>query len=574
MRKILLFGNPNVGKSAIFSRLTGIDVIASNYPGTTVEVDTGTIRINNEKFQVLDVPGTYSLLSTNKAEQVATEILNSSTKEDIILLVLDSTNLERTLFLGLQVLEKKLPTIVILNKWDLTKNHGIEINIDNLSKKLGIMVVPMVGISGDGIKNLVDILNNFVLNLKVSELEIPKDDEGKWKLIGEICSSVQKLYHKHPTVIERLQELTITMPYALLIAFSVLVFSFIIIRFIGENLITYFLDPIFNNIYMPWINIFVNSIFKNQFINNLLLGTVPKPMESFGVLTTGLYVPFVVVLPYIFAFYLVLSFLEDSGYLVRLAVVLDIFFHRFGLHGYASIPIFLGLGCKVPAILSTRILENDREKIISVILILMLTPCLPQTAMIFSVLGRFGLLAVIFVFFILIFVGLTSGFILNKFLKGETPELFLEMPQYQLPTLFVLSKKLYLRIKTFLFEAVPMIILGIFVVNILELLGVINFISNTVGKFLSTILGLPNEISIVMISGFLRKDVSIALLAPFNLTTKQLIISSVVLVIYLPCIATFSMLVREFKLKKSLVIVFSMFSLAILLGIILNILIP
>ena len=574
MKKILLFGNPNVGKSAVFSRLTGVDVITSNYPGSTVEVDFGSIKLNGEKYQVLDVPGTYSLFSTNKAEQVANEILNSATKEDIILLVLDSTNLERTLFLALQVLEKKLPTIIILNKWDLTKHWGININIDNLSKKLDTLVVSIVGISGDGIKNLVDILNSFVTDTKISNIEIPKTDEDKWKLIGELCSSVQKLEHKHPTIAEHLQELTITMPYALIIAFFVLVLSFAIIRFIGESLITYVLDPVFNNIYLPWINALINSTFKNQYLNQLLLGAVPKPMESFGVLTTGLYVPFVVVLPYIFAFYLVLSFLEDSGYLVRLAVVLDIFFHKFGLHGYASIPILLGLGCKVPAILATRILENEREKIISVVLILMLTPCLPQTAMIFSVLGRFGLLAVLSVFFILIFVALISGFVLNKILKGETPELFLEMPQYQLPTIFVLSKKLYIRTKTFLFEAVPMIIIGIFIVNLFDLLGIINFISKTFGRHFSTILCLPNEIAIVMISGFLRKDVSIALLTPFDLTMKQLIISSVVLVIYLPCIATFSILVREFKLKKSLVIVGIMFLLSIFLGIILNIFIP
>ncbi|MFQ3675115.1 MAG: ferrous iron transporter B [Endomicrobiia bacterium] len=574
MNRILLVGNPNVGKSAVFSRLTGIDVITSNYPGTTVEVVFGSIKLNGEKYQVLDVPGTYSLFSTNKAEQVATEILNTATKQDIVILVLDATNLERNLFLAMQVLEKKLPTIIVLNKWDLTKHRGIIINVDNLSKRLGVPVVPIVGISGDGIKNLVDILNNFVVDTKISSIKIPHTDEGKWKLIGELCSSVQKLEHKHPTISEQLQELTITMPYALIIALFVLISSFVIIRFIGESLITYVFDPVFNNLYLPAITRFFNFVSKNQYLNQLLFGAVPKPMESFGVLTTGLYVPFVVVLPYIFAFYLILSFLEDSGYLVRLAVVLDIFFHKFGLHGYASIPILLGLGCKVPAILATRILENEREKIISVVLILMLTPCLPQTAMIFSVLGRFGLLAVLSVFFILIFVALICGLILNKILKGETPELFLEMPQYQLPTLFVLSKKLYLRIKTFLFEAVPMIISGIFIVNIFDLLGVISFISKTFGKHISTILGLPNEIAIVMISGFLRKDVSIALLTPFDLTMKQLIISSVVLVIYLPCIATFSILVREFKLKKSLVIVGIMFLLSIFLGIVLNIFIP
>jgi ferrous iron transport protein B len=574
MKRILLFGNPNVGKSAVFSRLTGINVNISNYPGTTVEFTSGYLKLEDEKIEVLDVPGTYTLFSTNKAEEVANKILISATKDDVIVLILDSTNLERTLFLAMQVLEKKLPTIIVLNKWDLAKVNGIEIDFDILSKMLDVPVVPVVGISGLGIKNLVDILISFKSNLKVTTIKIPQTDDEKWKFIGEICSTVQKLKHKHPTFLEQIDKLTITMPYALIIALVILVVSFIIVRFVGESLITYILDPVFSNMYLPLIEKIVKTTFKNKTIVDLLLGSVPKPMESFGILTTGLYVPFVVVLPYIFAFYLILSFLEDSGYLVRLAVVLDIFFHKFGLHGYASIPILLGLGCKVPAILGTRVLENEREKIIAVVLILLSTPCLPQSAMIFSVLGRFGIKAVLFVFFLLVFIGLISGFLLNKILKGETPELFVEIPKYNLPSIYVLSKKLYLRIKTFLFEAVPMIIFGIFIVNIFDLIGVINFVSKSIGQYITKILGLPDELGIVMISGFLRKDVSIALLTPFNLTMKQLIIACVVLVVYLPCIATFSMLVREFKLKKSLIIVGIMFLLSIFLGFVLNTVLP
>ncbi len=572
MNRILLFGNPNVGKSVIFSRLTGIDVLMSNYPGTTVELKQGTIKLKNKIYQIIDIPGTYSLSATNKAEEVAINILSSATKNDIILVVIDSTNLERNLFLTLEILKKKLPTILVLNKWDLTQIWGTKINIDNLSKMLDVVVVPVVGISGDGIKNLVETLTHFSLNPKISSVKLPEKNDNIWKFIGKITFSAQTLSHKHPSSFEKLQELTITMPYALIIALSILIFSFIIIRFLGENLTNYFLDPIFNKFYMPFVKNLAETFITNKHILKLLLGNVPEPMESFGILTTGLYVPFVIVLPYIFSFYLILSFLEDSGYLVRVAVVLDNFFHKFGLHGYASIPILLGLGCKVPAVLSTRILENEREKIISVVLILMLTPCLPQSAMIFSILSRYGFVTILSVFFILIFIGLVVGFFLNKILKGETPELFVEMPSYQLPPVFILLKKLYIRMKSFLFESVPMIIFGIFIVNIFDLIGIMHFITKILGPIMTKILGLPDEISIVMISGFLRKDVSIALLTPFDLSLKQTIISCVVLVIYLPCIATFFMLLKEFKLKKSLIIVSSIFLFSMIIGAMLNIL--
>lgn len=572
--RLLLFGNPNVGKSAVFSRLTGLEIISANYPGTTVSYTKGTLSINQNKMEVYDVPGTYSLIPTSAAEEVATRMFNDATDEDIIINIVDATNLERNLFLTLQLLEKKIPTIIVLNKWDLTKPHGIEINAQMLSALLDIPVIPIIGISGEGVKELVSFLAEFVQNPRRTNTIIPPDNDGKWQLIGQVCSQAQKITHRHPTVSERLQLLTVTMPHALIIALVVLVGTFAIVRFVGENLINHVLDPLFNNVYLPFITSFINNVTNNSGIHKFLLGTIPKPMESFGLLTTGFYIPLVVVFPYILAFYFVLSFLEDSGYLVRLAVVLDRFFHKLGLHGYASIPFLLGMGCKVPAVLSTRILETRREKIIATVLILTMTPCMPQTAMIFSVLGGHGIFPPILVFFILVIIGLISGLLLNKVLKGETPELFVEIPLYQLPQAFVLFKKLYVRLKEFFLEAVPMIFLGIALINILDILGMVQWLTKVFGPFLTNILGLPKDMALVMVSGFLRKDVSIALLTPFHLSIKQLIVASVVLVIYLPCLATFSIILKEFKAKDGFALVGALFCAAIAIGSVLNLLIP
>jgi ferrous iron transport protein B len=561
MKKILLVGNPNVGKSVIFSRLTGIDVIASNYPGTTVEYTKGCIKLGDEKVEVIDVPGTYSLEPTSKAEEVAVEMIKQGS--DIIVNVVDSTNLERNLNLTLQILKRNIPVIVVLNFWDETKHRGISIDIKKLEEILGVPVVATCGRTGEGIKELVSRLQEA----KCKTYEFV--EEEKWHEIGNIISRVQKLSHKHHTFLDRLAEISIHPLTGIPFVLVILYLTFKTVRFIGEGLVSLF-DSIFNNYYLPFITNIISKIFPIKLLQDLFLGTTPKVMESFGLLTTGLYIPFVAVLPYIFAFYLVLSFLEDIGYLPRLAVLLDVTLHKIGVHGYTAIPILLGFGCKVPGMLATRILEIDREKIIATVLILMIAPCMPQTAMIVSLVGRHGTQYLMLIFLILFIIAIVNGFILNKILKGETPELFVEIPPYRLPYIPILIKKLWIRLKAFFMEAVPLIILGVFIVGILDISGITNFIINIFGKPVVSILGLPKETVSVMILGFLRKDVSIALLTPFNLNIKQIIIASVFLVLYLPCIATFFTLLKELGTKNTLLTISIMLFTAIFVSVLLN----
>ncbi|MDD5686480.1 MAG: fused ferrous iron transport protein A/B [Elusimicrobia bacterium] len=564
MKKILLIGNPNVGKSVVFSRLTGIDVISSNYPGTTVEFIKGYLRHKDEHYEIIDVPGTYSLEPTAKAEEVAIEMLDDG--GDIIVNIIDSTNLERNLNLTLQLLKKKIPMIILLNFWDETKHKGISIDHNKLEEILGVPVIPLCAVTGEGITNTVDRLDAA----KVSEFSY--DSNEIWQKIGEIIKAVQTLTHKHHTIFDTLSDISIKpltgIPFALIILFL----TFMVVRFIGEGLINYLLDPLFNRIYYPLI-IKIAGYIPLDIIRMLLIGKTPVVMESFGFLTTGIYIPFVVVLPYIFSFYFVLSILEDFGYLPRVAVLFDTVFHKLGMHGYSSVPILLGLGCKVPALLATRILESKREKIITIILILMSAPCMPQTAMIFSLGTKYGIKTVLLIFSILLMVAVLTSFILNRILKGEVPELFVEIPPYRIPMLATLSKKLQIRIKGFIKEAIPMIILGIIIINIFDLLGIIDFISKILGKHLMIFLNLPEKIAAVMILGFLRKDVSIAMLAPFNLDSKQFIISSIFLVLYLPCVASFFTLKKEMGFRTTILIVtltfFSAFSIALLLNYIL-----
>lgn len=569
MKKIFLIGNPNVGKSLIFCRLTGTDVIVSNYPGTTIEFYKGHFKKENQKIEVVDLPGTYTLQPTNKAEEVVVDVLKElkNKNEDFILVnVIDSTNLERNLNLTFQLIKKRFPMVILLNMWDETKHRGIDIDYKKLEKILDVLVIPICARTCEGINEFVSKLSEA----KVSSFDYEK--EQKWQKIGEVVSQVQKLTHRHHTFLDRLSEITIQ-PYAgIIFALFVLASTFTVVRFLGENITSVF-DTLFNKFYLPFITTTVSKLVPLEFLQKILIGSVAEPMEGFGVLTTGLYIPLVVVFPYLFSFYFVLSILEDIGYIPRLAVMLDSFLHRLGVHGYASVPVLLGLGCKVPGILALRLLETKKEKFLAAVLLLMVAPCMPQTSMILSLSVRYGIKYAIFVFLVLFFVSVVVSFILSKILKGETTELFVEIPPYRMIDISLLLKKIHIRMKEFFADAVPLIILGIFVINIFDILGLIKIISGIFGGPISFVLNLPKEISFVLITGFLRKDVSISLLSPFNLTAKQFVVASIFLVLYLPCVSTFFTLVKEQGIKDAIKILFLMFFVSFLVSSIVNFLI-
>jgi len=269
-------------------------------------------------------------------------------------------------------------------------------------------------------------------------------------------------------------------------------------------------------------------------------------------LTTGLFVPLAMVLPYIAAFYLVLNILEDTGYLPRLGVLVDTFLHKLGIHGLSIIPLLLGLGCNVPGALSTRILETRREKFIVSTLMAIAVPCMAQIAMIVGLLGNYGTKALAAVFGTLFVVLVIVGFIMNKLVSGESPEIFTEIPPYRFPYFKGVFKKLWIRVHWFIKEAIPFVLIGVLFINILYTLGIIQFIGRITAPVITGILGLPQSAVGALIVGFLRKDVAVGMLAPLGLSVKQIIIASVVLAMYFPCIATFAVLVKELGVKDML----------------------
>ena len=567
-RTFLLAGNPNVGKSLLFSRLTGIGILSSNFPGTTVGLHQGQVQFNGDPYQIIDIPGLYRMedkwLIDGKKRDLFKEL-----EYDFVVCVADASHLERNLYFTLEMMSLGKPVILLLNKFDEAQRKGIDIDVHKLSKMLGIPVIDVVATTGEGLKRFEKAVSKlsfdhvFVHTLvdeQGAPIPVPQAPEDKWHLIGRIIHRVQQITHKHASFTEKLQAWATHPVSGLFIALIVLILSFVLIRFVGETLIN-FLDPLYENYYFPFLEkLFAFS--QNTPLYDFLVGDGGE--QYFGILSDGLHIAIVDVMPYVLAFYALLGFLGELGYLPRLAVLLDGFLHSIGLHGYGAIPIMLGLGCKVPAVMGARVLETRRERIIALALLLILAPCISQTAMILSMLTPYGMKYLLWVFGALLVNGLLAGTILNKLLPGQTPEMFMEIPSWSIPQWRPLGRKIWLRMKEYLADALPLILVGVLFVDLMQFVGLTNLMAKLFQYPVEHLLHLPAETTPLLLLGFLRKDVSIALLEPFNLPPEQLVVACVFMSMYLPCIATFIVMLRENGFKDTLRIVVLTLGLALL----------
>ncbi len=556
----LMAGNPNVGKSLLFSRLTGIGILSSNFPGTTVGLNRGTTVFNGETYNIIDIPGLYRLeekwLIEGKKRDLFKEL-----DYDFIVAVADASHLERNLYFTLELMSLGKPVILLLNKFDEAVRKGIAIDVRGLSKRLGIPVIAVVATTGEGLKRLEVTVDKMVRQKKAPQpmLSIPQAPEEKWRLIGEVVRHVQRIHHKHASFTEKLQAWATNPISGLLIALGVLLLSLVAIVNIGELIIS-LLEPLYDNYYFPLLQKAFAFLQGNP-LYWFLLGDGGQ--QYFGVLSDGVKIALIDVMPYVLVFYSLLGFLGDLGYLPRLAVLLDRLLHRIGLHGYGAIPIMLGFGCKVPAVMGVRVLETRRERIIALALILVLAPCISQTAMILSMLSPYGIKYLLIVFGVLFINGIIVGTILNKLLKGETPEMFMEIPSWSVPQLRPLARKIWLRMKEYLGDALPLILAGVLFVDVMQYSGLTDWLAKIFRYPVHYLLNLPMEATPVLFLGFLRKDVSIALLQPFHLPPEQLAVACVFMAMYLPCVATFFVMLRENGLKDTLKIVALTFALAL-----------
>ncbi|HZX45524.1 MAG TPA: ferrous iron transport protein B, partial [Candidatus Nanoarchaeia archaeon] len=503
---IALVGNPNTGKSCLFTQLTGINTIISNYAGTTVDIQSGKFSFKGKTYVLVDLPGTYSLGSATDEQKAATGYIFNK-KPKVIVNVVDSTLLERNLYLTLQLLELKIPIVIALNFCEECADKGKSIDPEKLSSILGVPVVSIDALRGAGIKELMDkAMEAYDGNLpfkyysmkyddhiekaidKISPLIrrewIPKrasavglieeKDEGsdEYKKVKKVIDSLST-EHALGTEISRERH-----GQAALIAEKVIKlgkvkksFKEYLDRFTTERatgILSMFvvLAIIFSSLFFlgGWLSTLFGALFEKFILGplNPLIEKIPSElavqMIKWGL--DGINAALQIALPYIAVFYILLALLEDSGYLPRMAYILDRITHKLHLHGKAIVPMMLGFGCSVPAILSTRILPSRKERILTSILI-SLVPCSARTAVILGSVGAFiGPMYALLIYLIILLLIFTVGFVLGRLLPGESQGLILEMPEYRIPYLKNVFIKTWLRVKDFVTIAFPLIIIG------------------------------------------------------------------------------------------------------------------
>ena len=627
-----MVGQPNVGKSSLFSRLTGVGVISSNYPGTTVEFDEGTVTLGDITMHVHDLPGTYGLSANSEDEKVVMDMLGDS-ENDVIVVVADCTNLESSLVLAIEVSELGLPMIMALNKYDLAAKR-FDFDIKGLSNAIGIPVIPVSSRTGEGIKELLSAISDgsarvsdyrvmydghllkyvdelrsmdssitWGTSIKMLEgvgnyLESASEDVRKRvdemneefiKIHGEgmnvhlardrygdahiIAMAAVKKKNKGFSRRDRISELTINPSTGIPILIAILIATFGCLIFIG-GFLAEVVDDTYSTIVGTGMTDFGYQI-GGEFGESIMAGVDSSISAILGL-----------VIPYIMVFYLLLGVLEDSGYLPRAVVLLDRVMHRVGLHGNAFIPMMVGLGCNVPAVMATRVIRSRRERVILCTIICMAVPCSAQIATITGVTGKYaGAIWVLVLLFLLIALGFISGCVLNKKLKYEPSNLAMELPELQLPKIRNILLKMWLRTSDFFKLAVPLLIIGSIIIELLFHYELLDQIVEPMSWLTVGLLGLPAVTIVAFIVGILRKEMSYGMLVILAgtqgiteitdfMSVQQFIVFGVVMSIYLPCLATMTAMYRELGARDTAVISMASITVAVAIGSVFNAVLP
>jgi ferrous iron transport protein B len=584
-QKILLMGTPNVGKSALFNRLTGLNVSVANYSGTTVDYASGTIRQGGKEVAIIDVPGTYSLCATCEAEEVAVKMVcgvngtinpyrntasccskKTSLLSDLespptlLVYVLDAGNFEGGLYLLLQLLELKIPLLVALNRGDLALQKGCVVDEFALTAILGIPIIPTVALSGKGVDELKGQIFTMLEAGEVSRASIANNVAATWdnvELIAEKC--LRRTVTGGNKSREKWDRL-LTKPWpGLMLAAVILIMVFAGIVGVGMGLRRFILLPLFKSLIIPPLFSLTAIIIPPGMIQNIFIG-------EYGFLVKGIEWPFTLVLPYVLSFYLVLSLLEDSGYMPRLAILLDGLFKRVGLPGSGIIPLMLGYGCGIPAIMATRALGTKKERLMVTILICLAVPCISQTGAFISLLAARSVAVMIALFLFSWLVMILVGLILNRFVKGTRPETLLEIPDLLVPRIEVIAKKLWLRLKLYITDGALPMIAAVAGAAVLYETGLMAAFGRVISPLVTLWLRLPEEAAAPLILGILRRELTVLPLLDLDLTTLQLFTGAVVGLFYVPCIAIVATVAREFRISFALVILLLTTSIAFLFG--------
>lgn len=633
-RKIVLVGNPNVGKSVLFNALTGTYTVVSNYPGTSVAVARGQCEIDGRRYQVLDTPGMYSLLPITEEERVAREILLQE-HADTVVHVVDARNLERMLPMTLQLVEAGLPVVLVVNIMDEAERLGIHIDIPQLEEKLGI---PVIGAAIGRKRGLAELRRAIAGNRPGGQAVFGYGSELEGD-IQAVARCLKGTYTLHPRAVsllllqrdEEVRELVRGQEQERFPLVEQVVGDIIFDRrhdlhlrislerkrvchgllsevvrqdpdrkaSLGERLAAWTINPwtgfpllvavLYFGLYQfvgqfgaGTIVDFVEGELFEGYVNPWLIRQAEAWLPwvwlkellvgEYGVFTLGVRYAVALVLPIVGTFFLFFSIMEDVGYFPRLAMLVDRIFKRIGLNGRAVIPMVLGFGCDTMATMVTRTLETVRERIIVTLLLALAVPCSAQLGVILGLLsGVPGALAVWTVCIVLVF--LAVGLLAARVVVGEQPMFYMELPPLRLPQARNVLVKTYSRMQWYFLEIFPLFILASVMLWAGKMTGALQGLVRVMDPFVRA-LGLPEEVAAAFIFGFFRRDFGAAGLYDLQtsglLSPRQLTVAAVTMTLFVPCVAQFLMMKKERGWKVSLGIFALVTALAFIVGWVLN----
>lgn len=631
---IALVGSPNVGKSAIFNYLTSSYVTVSNYPGTTVDVSRGEVKIDGQKYEFVDTPGIYSLIPLTDEERVTRQLIFRE-QPDLVVHIADAKNIRRMLLLTLQLIDAGMPVLLNLNMIDESKKLGIKINSKALSDILGIPVNTSSAVTKNGLENLKGKIGHYQANIPVhlsfsDDIEQTVDTisnllQGSYNMTNrmvallllqgdemilnslqsepnflQLMSEVKQLAQHYENnlayVLTVQRQIMVDNIVSLVVSFSetgtnkraemiskltrepvsgipilLLVLYFGLYLFVGQfgagYLVDYIDANIFGQIISPLIRDLIYKYIDIEWVQSLIIG-------EYGIFSLGFRYAAVIILPIVGTFFLVFSFLEDCGYLPRLALLVDRLFKNFGLNGRAIIPLTLGLGCGTMAVMVTRTLESRRERILATFLLSLTIPCSAQLGLVFAILSdnsRFVLIWAVFVGLIFII----AGWIASKLMPGNRSAFYMEVPPLRMPIWSNIITKAYTRMAWYFIEILPVFIITSLFLWLADRSGILTKII-IVAEPAMTMLGLPKEAAQAFLLGFFRRDYGAAGLYDMCnaglLSNIQLLVSAVTLTLFVPCVAQLVVMVKERGIFISIFMILLIIVISFTAGLVLNLL--
>ena len=590
-KKIVLAGNPNSGKSVFFNYLTGMYVDVSNYPGTTLEISTGRFG----RDEIIDTPGVYGISSFNDEERVARDVILQA---DVVVNIVNATHLERDLFLTQQIIDTGVPVIVALNMLDEAEKKGLVIDNEALSKELGVPVVPAVAIRKQGLDLLAKSFSQAKIGNSDPELQSRIDPlcsktgnrgeallilEGDFEMAAKYelspGNSREEIYLKRRQRVNEIVGRVIRFVRAgsspsrtlgrmllhpltgwpFLLAALWLMYQFIGV-FVAGTVVGITEEQIMIGLYEPAARSLISRIISPEsMLGQVLIG-------EFGLLTMTVTYLMGLLLPLVVGFYLFLAIWEDSGYLPRVAALVDRSMNAVGLNGRAVIPLILGFGCVTMATITTRLLGSERERRIAIFLLGLAIPCSAQLGVIAGLLAGVGWKYILLYLVVIVMILVTAGTVLKNVLPGKTSDLLIDLPPMRLPRLDNILKKTVIKSTNFLVEAAPIFALGSFMISLMHITGLLDLIQNALAPFTVGWLGLPASAATAFIMGLVRRDFGAAGLSAMTMTPLQTVVSLITITLFVPCIASVMMIFKERSKREAVAVWLSTWLIAFLTG--------